>query len=264
MQLEHIDNGNNFDWGKTAENYAQYRDIYPTEFYEKLLQMGIGTKGQAVLDLGTGTGVLPRAMHKYGAKFVGVDISPQQIEYAKKLSQGMNIEYIASAVEAIELPDGIFDAVTALQCFWYFDKTAVLPVINRLLKTHGIFAEMAMFYLPYESEIAMQSDRLVLKYNLSWTGACWQRNALDLTEKQKVEFAKLGFNLAEIASFEVDLPFTQQSWHGRMKTVRGIGASNLSAQSIADWEEEHIAFLNTKPEMFMIPHLIKIHKFFRV
>ena len=30
---ENIDNGKPFDWGKTSESYAKYRDIYPKEFY---------------------------------------------------------------------------------------------------------------------------------------------------------------------------------------------------------------------------------------
>ena len=32
-----IDEGKAFDWGKTSEAYAKYRDIYPEEFYRKLL-----------------------------------------------------------------------------------------------------------------------------------------------------------------------------------------------------------------------------------
>ena len=38
--------------------------------------------GKTVLDIGTGTGVLPRNMYKYGAEWTGTDISPEQIEQA--------------------------------------------------------------------------------------------------------------------------------------------------------------------------------------
>lgn len=57
---ERIDSGKAFDWGRTSGDYARFRDIYPTEFYEKIAARGIGISGQSVLDLGTGTGVLPR------------------------------------------------------------------------------------------------------------------------------------------------------------------------------------------------------------
>lgn len=85
-----IDSGKSFDWGKTSEDYAKYRDIYPDEFYRKISELGLCVNGQSVLDLGTGTGVLPRNMYSYGAKWTGTDISENQITQAKRLSEGMN------------------------------------------------------------------------------------------------------------------------------------------------------------------------------
>lgn len=35
---KNIDHGKAFDWGKTSEDYAKYRDIYPKEFYAKLAE----------------------------------------------------------------------------------------------------------------------------------------------------------------------------------------------------------------------------------
>ena len=37
-----------------------------------------------MLDLGTGTGVLPRNMYRFGATWYGTDISENQIVQAKK------------------------------------------------------------------------------------------------------------------------------------------------------------------------------------
>ena len=48
-----IDAGKAFDWGKTSEFYAKYRDIYPDVFYQKVADRGLCVKGQKVLDLGT-------------------------------------------------------------------------------------------------------------------------------------------------------------------------------------------------------------------
>lgn len=32
MKISDIDGGKSFDWGKTSEDYAKYRDIYPDFF----------------------------------------------------------------------------------------------------------------------------------------------------------------------------------------------------------------------------------------
>lgn len=70
-----IDNGKPFDWGNISSDYAKFRDIYPREFYQKIIDRNLCTKGQNVLDLGTGTGVLPRNLYSFGAKWTGCDIS---------------------------------------------------------------------------------------------------------------------------------------------------------------------------------------------
>lgn len=164
---DHIDGGAAFDWGRSSGDYARFRDIYPEEFYEKMLDLGLCGRGQTVLDLGTGTGVLPRNLYRYGAKFVGADISEGQIAEARALSaaQGMEIDYIVAAAEAVDFPDGSFDVVTACQCFIYFDQQAVFPKIHRLLKDGGYFCILWMSWLPFEDEIARRSEELVLKYN---------------------------------------------------------------------------------------------------
>ena len=94
-----IDNGKAFDWGRISQDYAKYRDIYPEEFYRRITDRGLCVSGQSVLDIGTGTGVIPRNMLRFGAKWTGVDNSPEQIEQAKLLSQGTDIEYFASPAE---------------------------------------------------------------------------------------------------------------------------------------------------------------------
>ena len=36
MELSHIDHGEPFDWSRTSQDYARYRDIYPPEFFRPL------------------------------------------------------------------------------------------------------------------------------------------------------------------------------------------------------------------------------------
>ena len=121
MQFPDIDNGKTFDWGNTSKYYAKYRDIYPDEFYQFILDPGLCKDGQKVLDIGTGTGVLPGNMYRYGAKWIGTDISENQIEQAKLLAseKGMDIEFFTCQAEKVDYPDNTFDVITVCQCIWY-------------------------------------------------------------------------------------------------------------------------------------------------
>ena len=168
-----IDAGKAFDWGKTSKEYARYRDIYPEEFYRKIADRGLCIDGQTVLDLGTGTGVLPRNMYKYGAKWTGTDISPEQIEQAKLLaaSSNMKIDFLAVPAEQVDYTEASFDVITACQCFWYFDHEKVIPKLAELLKPKGRLLILYMAWLPYEDSIAGASEELVLKYSPMWSGA---------------------------------------------------------------------------------------------
>ena len=50
------------------------------------------------------------------------------------------------------------------------------------------------------------------------------------------------------------VPFTKETWHGRMKACRGVGAS-LNAEELASWEKEHMALLDQiAPDNFEILH----------
>ena len=39
--MKKIDNGNAFDFGLAAEDYAKYRDIYPKEFYDRMVRRNL-------------------------------------------------------------------------------------------------------------------------------------------------------------------------------------------------------------------------------
>lgn len=116
-----IDGGKPFDWGRTSADYARYRDIYPQEFYDTIIQRGLCTAGQSVLDLGTGTGVLPRNMYRYGAKWVGTDISKKQIEQASRFMPFSLISksaYIAEKRSCRKLAKLLFEVQIFFECVY--------------------------------------------------------------------------------------------------------------------------------------------------
>lgn len=250
---ERIDGGKAFDWGKTSSDYAKYRDIYPKEFYEKVVSRNLCINGQKVLDLGTGTGVIPRNMYSYGAKWTGTDISKEQIEQAKILSEGMDIEYYANSAETLDFPENTFDVITACQCFWYFDHETIMPNLYKLLKKDGRILVLFMTWLPFEDKIAGESEKLVLKYSPTWSGAGETMHPIFIPECYKEKF-----DLVYHDEYKLNVKFTRESWNGRMKACRGVGAS-LTPEEIQSWEKEHLELLEKiAPEEFEIIHYAAI------
>lgn len=250
---KNIDKGKAFDWGKTSKDYAKFRDIYPYEFYDKIIKRNLCIKGQNVLDIGTGTGVIPRNMYRYGAKWTGTDISENQIKQAKILSSGMDIDFYSQSAETIDFPDNLFDVITACQCFWYFNHKQIIPVLHRILKPNGSILILYMAWLPFEDKIARESETLILKYSPNWSGAAETMHPIHIPEYYNEKFA-----LVYHEEYPLKVHFTRESWHGRIKASRGIGAS-LSESEIASWEQEHIKLLKEiAPYEFDILHYAAI------
>jgi len=246
-----IDNGRAFDWGRTSDDYAKYRDIYPEEFYKKIIDRNLCIEGQKVLDLGTGTGVLPRNMYRFGAKWTGIDISVNQIEKARELSAGKDIDYYAVAAEELDFEDNSFDVITACQSFFYFDHERIVHNLHRMLKPGGRILVLYMGWLPFEDKIACESERLVLKYNPKWSGAGGTRSPIDIHACYRDYF-----ELAYSEEYDLYVHFTRESWNGRMKACRGIGAS-LPEEEIIKWEREHMEMLERiAPQEFDVLHYV--------
>lgn len=246
-----IDGGKPFDWGRTSADYAKYRDIYPAEFYQKIVDRGLCVKGQRILDLGTGTGVLPRNLYPFGAAWTGADIAENQITEAQRLAaeHGMQITFLAKSTEELDFPSGSFDGITACQCFWYFDHERVMPQLADMLTKNGFLLILYMAWLPFEDKIAGASEELVLKYNPTWSGKGETRKPIWIPD-----VAYKYFDLIEHEEYDVNVRFTRESWNGRMKACRGIGAS-LPPEQIAAFEKEHLALLEKiAPPEFEVLH----------
>lgn len=238
-----VDNGQSFDFGKTSAEYAKYRDIYPKELYERLAALGVGREGSKWLDLGTGTGVIPRGLAGNGADIIGVDISEEQIEQARLLSaEHKNIKYLASSAEDLDFAENSFDVITACQCFWYFEPDIIVPKIKKMLKHGGLFLKVYMGWLK-DDPIARESSDLVKRLNPSWTSG--SSAVADL----KTHY----FDNPQMESFTLPLPFTRESWHGRIKACRGVLAS-MDEETFRVFERKHLKMMDKLPESFTVEH----------
>lgn len=250
-----IDNGKEFNWGKSSDDYAKFRDIYPEEMYELLRSLGFAEKGTKCLDTGTGTGVIPRFMYKYGGELYGADISDNQIIKARELSKGMNISYCVSSAEKLPFDDSSFDCVSAVQCWRYFDKEKTVPEIYRVLKPRGKLIIAYMQWLPEEDGIIKNSLELVKKYNPDWD--CFGKRL----EENDISVSEDYFKDKKYIEFDCFIPFTRESWNGRMIACRGIEPS-LSKKEVDAFSEEHLEMLRKLTDgNFRLKHQITVFCF---
>ena len=255
MKLEHIDKGNEFDFGRTSADYVKYRDIYPQSMYEKLILVGIGKGGQRILDLGSGTAVLPVNLSRTGARFVATDISENQLRCGRQnaLEKGVGgIEFKVCSAEDTGFADNSFDVVTAAQCFQYFNADRAASEILRVLKPHGLFCKIFMDWLPREDEIIAEMENLVLKYNPDWSGKGFEK-----FRYRYPEWADGRFDIETIHSYNAELTFSKEAWLGRVKSCRGVGAS-LSNDKTAEFEIEYRGLLEKYGEPLCLKHQIHI------
>ena len=255
MRNNAIDGGQPFDFGKTSDDYAQYRDIYPYSLYDKLKRFGIGARGQQILDLGSGTAVLPINLYDTGAVFTATDISENQVAHGKQLAleKGLdNLRFKVCSAEDTGFADGSFDAVTAVQCFHYFDADAAAREIARVLKPHGLFCKVFMDWLPHEDEKIAEMERLVLRYNPSWSGGGFDRFRYSYPSWAEGRFA-----IDTIHSYDETLTFSREAWLGRIRSCRGVGAS-LSPEKAAEFEAEYRGLLDRYDEPLRLRHQIHI------
>ena len=256
MKLNFIDSGKDFDFGRTSEDYAKYRDIYPKSMYDKLISFGVGKENQKILDLGSGTAVLPINLYHTGASFVSTDISENQVEYGRRIAaeKGLhNISFKVCKAENTGFDDNSFDVVTAVQCFQYFDADRASEEIFKILKPKGIFCKIFMDWLPFQDEIIGEMEQTVLKYNPKWSGC-----GFECYRYKFPSWAEGRFIIETIHSYDVTLDFTKEAWLGRVKSCRGVGAS-LPPDELKKFEAEYGHIIEKQPdEILKLKHQIHI------
>jgi SAM-dependent methyltransferase len=118
-----------------ADAYVVGRPDYPPEVTAWLRdELGLG-EGQAVLDLGAGTGKFTRRLVATGAQVIAVE---PVTEMLARLSAALpRVEALNGTATQIPLADASVDAVVCAQSFHWFATTESLREIHRVLKPGG-------------------------------------------------------------------------------------------------------------------------------
>lgn len=97
-------------------------------------------EGKDVIELGCGTAYFGAWLARRGARVVGVDITPAQLETARRLQQetGLEMEFVEASAEDVPLPDASFDlAISEYGASIWCDPELWLAEAARLLRPGG-------------------------------------------------------------------------------------------------------------------------------
>jgi SAM-dependent methyltransferase len=93
-----------------------------------------------VLDAGCGAGYGSAHLAEVAARVVGVDVSEEAIEYARRRYRRPNLEFMVGDLLALELGDASFDVVCSFETIEHVDDVErYLGEIARVLRPDGTF-----------------------------------------------------------------------------------------------------------------------------
>ena len=149
-----------FTWGVWGVPEAELRAL-PEEI-----------AGKDVIELGCGTAYISAWLARRGARVVGIDNSPKQLETARRLQQEHDLEFplLLGNAEEVPYPDASFDlAISEYGAAIWADPHRWIPEAARLLRPGGelVFLGNGVFWVltvPEHDGEGPTTDRLLRPY----------------------------------------------------------------------------------------------------
>ena len=134
-------------FASTVELYEQYRPPYPAAFFRAVAERLELSKQHALIDLGTGPGLLALGFAPYVGRITGVDPEPAMLAAARAAAERAGVALSLTEGRAEDLPESIgrFDLVTIGRALHWMDVNALGALFGRLVAPQGTVAVCASF-----------------------------------------------------------------------------------------------------------------------
>ncbi|GAB6879500.1 class I SAM-dependent methyltransferase [Halorubrum gandharaense] len=171
--------------------------------------------GDAVLDLGTGSGYALRALRERGiARGYGLDGAPEMARNARSYTDDADVGFLVGDFDALPFADDSLDHVVTMEAFYYAsDPHNTLEEVRRVLKPGGTFYCAVNYFEESEHTHGWQA-------NIAVEMTLWNR------EQYREAFRDAGLHVAAqdtIPDRDIEIPpadaFPTDSWETREAMV---------------------------------------------
>lgn len=136
------------EWARAGRGEGMERGHRPTGA-QAIERMSL-TEHSRVLDVGCGNGWASRLMGERATagRVVGIDVSDEMIELAKKTSEGFrNVEFYLGSAQQLTFADGEFTHAFSMESIYYYvDMLGALSEVRRVLAPGGSFHAVVDLY----------------------------------------------------------------------------------------------------------------------
>ena len=123
----------------TVPLYAELRSPYPAEFFRAVTaRLGLSRR-DALIDLGTGPGLLALGFAPYVGRITGVDPEPAMLAVARQAAERQRRAFtlIEGTAETLPADIGQFDVITIGRALHWMDRDAMAALLPRLVTPRG-------------------------------------------------------------------------------------------------------------------------------
>ncbi len=131
-----------------GDAYERFMGRWSRRLAPLLIDFGEVGAGQAVLDVGSGTGALTRAaLDVPGVRVTGVDPAPHYIDYARDHVDDARVRFVLADARTLPFPDSTFDrALSLLVLNFVPDPGRALREMVRVTRPGGVVAAAVWDY----------------------------------------------------------------------------------------------------------------------
>lgn len=127
---------------ETTVEFYDYREPYPSVFFDVVAKRLALRLDAALLDIGCGPGNLAIGFAPFVGNCTAIDPESQMLQAARKAASeaGVNVTFLQTRLEDLPLPNNAFDFVTIGRALHWLDRDTALPLLERILPVGGQLA----------------------------------------------------------------------------------------------------------------------------